>query len=86
MNTQTLMTAEHLIAKGYRVVSRKHKLIARVDRPDWREFLKSCGLGHCDADFYRRVYSKDCITVSRDVLQDVPNSNADPVGYVGERP
>jgi hypothetical protein len=33
------MLRQELIAKGYRLVSRKYRLVARIDRPDWAQVL-----------------------------------------------
>jgi hypothetical protein len=76
--------------EGYRIVSRKYGIIARIDRPDWKEFLAEehapwdieegrdwvAALGdRRAADYYRRVYSKDTIELGREaVALKIPNS------------
>jgi hypothetical protein len=66
---------ERLAASGYRAVSNKYRMIARLDRPDWLEHMArqytpwsfeegmrwATGLGEGAADHYRRVYSKDVL-------------------------
>lgn len=88
--------AAELTAQGYRVVSNRHAQVARIDRPDWVEFLAR-ELHRAPADFYvpgdpnpsggwcdyyRRVYSRDKLTVEHGVAALIPNSGHDPVGYV----
>jgi hypothetical protein len=70
---QTYSVVE-LIARGYRVTSRKHVMLSRIDRPDWKrhmanlhspwsvdeglEWVAALGDYHAE-DHYRRVYSQD---------------------------
>lgn len=56
-----------LKALGYYSISRAHCILARIDRLDWRKHMLEI-LGRCDlgADHYRRVVSKDHITVHPD--------------------
>lgn len=75
------MTAEEYIAQGYRVTSRKHRTISRIDRSDWKEFLLEKypnWVGVLSdtqiADHYRRIYSKDDLTVSVGIIKKMPNS------------
>lgn len=90
------MEAETLKAKGYRYTSRKHKIAARIDRPDWREYMAERaapwdaqgegkrwvdGLGDRAADYYRRVYSKDKIETPI-LFKGIPNSTHDSTGYI----
>lgn len=92
------MTVQEIINSGYRVVSRKHRCVARVDREDWKEFMAQkhspwrieegrkwveCLAGGA-ADFYRRVYSKDTLTVTSEDLKKIPNSNWDTTEYINE--
>jgi hypothetical protein len=56
--------AEVLILSGYRRVSNKFKTVARVDRPG------PCKLG---SDYYRRVNSRDAVTVSANVYNLMRN-------------
>lgn len=81
--------AQQLIEQGYRIVSNRHRMISRIDRPDWKEAMADYhtggfpgdkqrnreaglrwvnGLRDGAADFYRRVISKDKITVRPGVL------------------
>lgn len=65
-----------MVAYGYRRTSRKHSMLARIDRPDWREYMAFQhapwdpagqgmdwvkALGNDAADFYRRCYSEDLL-------------------------
>jgi hypothetical protein len=68
--------------RGYRIISRAHRLAARVDREDWKEFLATKG-ACVEADFYRRVYSKDVITVSSYAARKLPSSCHDQTGFTG---
>lgn len=73
--------AQKLIASGYRIVSRKFRIAARVDREDWVEFCQK--RGHpVDPDWYRRVLSRDQITVTPKQVREIPNSGHDKTGYV----
>lgn len=79
-----------LIDSGYRRVSRRHGLVARIDREDWVSFL--AGKGHAVGDrllrpgywedFYRRNYSKDQVRLHPTTAERVPCSHGDPVGYM----
>jgi hypothetical protein len=90
---------QRLIAMGYRIISRRHRMAARVDRPDWKQFMAQQiapwdpqgegmawveHLGNDAADQYRRVYSRDQITVSATAMHQIPSSCHDPIGYVVE--
>lgn len=65
-----------MVAYGYRRTSRAHSMLARIDRPDWREYMAfqhspwdpaGQGMdwvkacGDDAADFYRRCYSEDTL-------------------------
>lgn len=78
-----------LVALGYRRTSRKHGMISRIDRPDWKEVLARegmlFGLGRegNGADHYRACYSSDKITLKPPSLAlEVPTSGHDPIGFV----
>jgi hypothetical protein len=87
--------AASLVAKGYRRVSWKHRIIARVDRADFVEVMardqnrapadfmqpgsRDCAPNWCD--HYRRCYSKDTLTVNPAVLSLIPSSY-DGCGFV----
>ncbi len=73
---------KELKAMGYRITSRKFCMASRIDRPDWEQFCKDNN-HPIDADWYRRVLSKDKITVSRYTSKKLGNSNHDSVGFVG---
>jgi hypothetical protein len=86
---------DELIARGYRRTSRRHCLVSRIDRQDWKDVLSQHlnseraeldkrirGFPGMWEDFYRRVLSKDTLTVSPDILLKVPTSDRDPAGYV----
>src|SRR6478609_5991586 len=90
-----VMTNEELVKLGYRVVSRRHKYVSRIDRPDWKEYLAREyapwdinegfkwieRLGYVSAeDHYRRVYSKDILELVS--LDDIPSSCGAETGYV----
>lgn len=84
------MDANTLIQLGYRVTSNKHRMVARIDRDDWMEHMAKehspwdwegegmkwiNGMGlRSAADHYRRVYSKDKLTVSASIAKAIPNS------------
>lgn len=70
-----------LIASGYRIVSRKFRIAARVDRPDWQEFCAKHG-HPVDPDWYRRILSRDTVTVTPKQVHEIPNSGHDKTGYV----
>lgn len=69
-------TIAELVAKGYRVTSRRYGICARIDREDWKEFCEKKGYPVC-ADWYRRVLSKDKIRVSLGAIRRIPNSKDD---------
>lgn len=93
------MTNQQLISAGYRVVSRKHKTLSRIDRADWKQVLAKhqcpwdadgegmewvLNLGERNAeDYYRRCISKDTIVV--DDINGIPNSGSAVTGYRGEK-
>lgn len=83
-NPDAPFTAEDfkkLIAQGYRRVSNRFGIIARVDRPDWQEYQISKG-NPVNADWYRRCVSKDTITIGQSRARKIPPSAFDPIGYV----
>jgi hypothetical protein len=63
------MKLNEAVSQGYKIISRRHRIAARIDRPDWREVLaKGLNSDHWltsdDAEMlYLRMYSKDRITV-----------------------
>lgn len=73
-------SAERLNALGYRRISRKHGIVARIDRADWLQVL-AASMFRVPADFidpktgapaanwcdhYRRVHSKDRLSLTGD--------------------
>ncbi|MEX3555092.1 MAG: hypothetical protein VB131_00150 [Burkholderia gladioli] len=102
MKTQELdlsnidLDAKVLTDCGYRRVSRKYCILARIDRPNWTEWLventhhtretidrmvSSDKFGHLQS-YYANVGSRDHIVVSKDISEQVPASGRDAVGYV----
>jgi hypothetical protein len=89
--------ASKLINWGYRKTSNNHRLIARIDRPDWYRHMAQqhspwdpngqgidwvFKMGSASAgDHYRRCYSRDFKTVSHMVLALIPSSDHDDCGY-----
>lgn len=88
--------ANKLIAKGYRRTSRKYGLIARIDRPDWKEYMAikhspwsleeglvwvRC-LGKAAPDHYRRCYSTSKMEVGQSSGLKIPCSNWDETEYI----
>lgn len=90
-------TASKLINWGYRKTSNNHRLVARIDRPDWYRYMAQehapwdpngegidwvFNMGPAAAgDHYRRCYSRDFKTVPHAVLELIPSSNHDDCGY-----
>lgn len=74
-----------LVAKGYRRISNKYGMVARIDRPDWIEVLPANFKRNANAnaaDYYRRCVSKDVLELPTSVAMMVPNSDNDAVGFV----
>jgi hypothetical protein len=90
-------SVDAIIKSGYCPISNKYRILARLDRPDWKEYMAEKrvrgwpgnadknheqamkwvnGLGHGAADFYRRMYSRDKLTVSGDIFQQVRKANS----------
>lgn len=82
------MTADELARKGYRRVSNKFGMVARIDRSDWLEIMIEAHSNWKEtehsmiADYYRRCVTQDVLTVPLEVSRWVPSSTNDPVGYV----
>lgn len=86
--------AMRLASLGYRRVSNKHRIIARVDRPDWQDYMASTHplgmewvncLGKGAPDHYRRCHSDDWLEgVPPAVFRLIPASGWDDTGYVTE--
>ena len=84
-----------LIEMGYRRVSNKYGTVSRVDRPDWIHFLALelnipieilsdiyNKRSNNYANHYRRVFSKDRVTLDPVLAKQIPSSDWDQVGYV----
>jgi hypothetical protein len=83
------MDADELIARGYARISNRYRMVARLDRPDWLEYIADQlnrtvkDLQKCNwvEDQYRRVYSKDKLELpSLAIYKRFPSSN-DTLGY-----
>ena len=87
---------ERLAASGYRSISNKYRMVARLDRPDWKKHMArqhapwsfeegmrwATGLGDGAADHYRRVYSKDVLSgVSQEVYEVVKRAGGAGCGW-----
>ena len=87
-----LMTAAELTAAGYRRVSNKYGIVARIDRADWWEELekhfkrnmpfRTEGETGRWADYYRRNLTEDTQEPGPEIAKDMPGSTWDPTGYV----
>ncbi|PLX87644.1 MAG: hypothetical protein C0618_06100 [Desulfuromonas sp.] len=86
---------ERAAAVGYRRISKRNKIVARIDREDWLQHMAEhfeLGLMELVAamnektgfyeDYYRRNLSKDRQEVSLITSRTVPSSFEDPTGYV----
>ena len=72
------MVAQQFIDAGYRCVSRKHRIVKRIDRSDWAEHTPQGKYNRDCADWYRRCRSKDAAVISTDaVCKRIPTSNHD---------
>lgn len=94
-----MLSTEELIARGYRRISNKHGMLARIDRSDWIEVLAKhlkrspaelYAPGEpnpepCWYDYYRRVLSRDKVTVPKWAAKNIPNSDRDTCGYIAPR-
>lgn len=85
------MTPNEAIEKGYCIVcTQSPVLIARIDRPDWREHMADTNskgaewvfaLGSTAAHHYRKYYSKDVLVVTLGWISHMPNSDKGPMEY-----
>jgi hypothetical protein len=79
---------EVLKAMGYAIVSRKYCQAARLDRPDWYEYMVKVHRYAAPRykeqlqSQYRRVFSRDIIQVPSAYVGVLPNSD----GFVDKRP
>lgn len=89
------LLAQKLIDQGYRKTSNNHRMVARIDDPNWIHTLAH-EMGRAPADYYkpdgslsdhwpdhyRRTRSQDVITVDKEVLKFIPSSSGDNTGFV----
>lgn len=90
-----VVIGEKAAALGYRRISKRKNIIARIDREDWLQHMAE----HFEMsllelitdmnekpgyyeDYYRRNLSKDRHEVSLTTSRTVPSSFEDPTGYV----
>lgn len=90
-----VVIGEKATALGYRRISKRKNIIARIDREDWLQHMAE----HFEMsllelitdmnekpgyyeDYYRRNLSKDRHEVSLTTSRTVPSSFEDPTGYV----
>lgn len=92
-----MQEAAALTAQGYRRTSNKYGIVARIERPDWKERLAA----HLErsvaelyapgkpervaagwCDYYRRVLSGDRKTLDPALAALVPTSTGDDCGFV----
>lgn len=69
------MDTEYYNNLGYMVISNTYKEVARIDRDDWINYCKKKKKPVC-ADYYRRVFSNDILTVTESLKRELPNSEA----------
>ena len=89
------MDAKQLIAAGYCKTSNKYRMVSRIDRPDFVQALAE-HLRRAPADFYvpgedtvdggwcdyyRRVLSKDTLTVEPEIFKHIPSSGHNSTGF-----
>lgn len=90
MGIEVTAEARRLSASGYVCVSNTHRMLKRIDRPDWQEHM--AGIQYRDdlarglkwvermgkasaAAHYRTVHSKDMLKVEEDVFRAVKRLN-----------
>lgn len=82
---ENVQAAQDLHSKGYRVTSRKFRIVTRLDRPDWLEFMQENHCTHGGSDWYLRCLSKDKIyDVSPYILINMESSSRDNAVYIKE--
>lgn len=91
MKTESNLPLAQLILAGYCITSRASNGASRIDRPNWQEYMAkqhspwdwegdgmewvNC-LGDRAADQYRRVYSRDHITVPDGYMSAMTKSSS----------
>ena len=88
--------AQELSDQGYCRVSNKYRIVARIDREDWIQWIidkdnmnitvadfytKDGDLSYSWADYYRRVYSRDKIENVPSAIFKLLPSSGDGVGF-----
>lgn len=88
---EAMQQAADLAARGYRRISNRYCIVARIDRADWLEVLAERYRALCEAitpaarcDLYRRALSADRLEVDAQVARLVPSSVGDECGYIEE--
>lgn len=84
-------TAEWLKKMGYRRCSSKYRVVVRVDRKDWQQFLIDNGQSFAlfsregGSSVYRCLFSRDKIeNVPQEIYKTLEHSQWDPVGFIEE--
>lgn len=83
--TDAQIRANELASGGYRRVSNNNRIVSRIDRYDWKEYMASeCSphdmrwvkaMGELSAaDHYRRCFSKDTMKLDQEVYKLIPGS------------
>ena len=87
--------AENLLAQGYRGISNKHKIVARIDRDDWIDHMARTmntssasfmlPTGRFDerwSEHYLRCHSNDKLTVSEEVYKEMKQKQPNTTQYI----
>lgn len=88
MNNEALaQEAKSLIDAGYRRISNRGKIVSRIDRDDWRQFMAQqhsrskethrdwvISLGQRAEDHYLRCYSSDQLVLPEKLYRMTPGS------------
>lgn len=88
--------ANTLMRMGYRRTSNSARMVSRIDRSDWKEYMAKKhspwnieqgmewveALGVGAPDYYRRVYGEDKVILNPSLYKLIKGSNHDPIGYI----
>lgn len=88
MNNEALAKeAKALIEAGYHRISNTGRIVSRIDRDDWRQFMAQqhsrsekigrdwgIALGRSAENHYRRCYSKDKLVLQEKLYRMIPGS------------
>ena len=74
-------TPKELMSRGYRRTSNAFGMVSRIDRADWKEYMVENNFP-VNADFYRRICSKDTLTIGKSKARRVKASGHDTTGFV----